>query len=415
MAVASIPLAQMPGMTRLIQPEYVSTPVPLCPLEKIPPILNRRILMLGTANITDANIYSNGLFQNIFFIYKLAEAVGWCPVLAVNERTKNHQDLSGIPLPLRNIRIATHQEIMEGGPIPIGLYLEIGMAIDETFKKFIQICGGRRAKLYLGNILNIDIENPIFYHLIPPFTHHYVPEQDEIWVSPHYGQHAQYATILNHLTPSPSAQRIAPYVWEPSLFLDEGRRHLAWRPKKPEEPPVIIIMEPNISFQKCGLLALAMAERFYLDHPDWKGKIIFYNYDKLSQGPYFIGSVLTHLKLYKDDHIEFVKDRKSIIDVMTDYPWATAICHQWNNDYNYMYLEFMYAGFPFIHNARAWREFGYYYEGNSIIGGAKQLAVALEGHGGRLEAAKGQARLLAWRHSIYNPEVQAAWLRLLES
>jgi hypothetical protein len=80
-----------------------------------------------------------------------------------------------------------------------------------------------------------------------------------------------------------------------------------------------------------------------------------------------------------------------------------------------MVLEFMWAGFPVLHNCDAWKDFGYYYPDNSTILGSKQLKEAVMNHGDRFEAMRGHAKALAWRHSIYNPDIQAAWRKLLEA
>jgi hypothetical protein len=41
--------------------------------------------------------------------------------------------------------------------------------------------------------------------------------------------------------------------------LDEGRRHVAWRPTRPGEKEVIVITEPNISFQKSAIILFALS------------------------------------------------------------------------------------------------------------------------------------------------------------
>ena len=154
---------------------------PFKSLDQIPPIFNRRIILLATASITDENIFSNGLYQNVFVIYKMAEVLGWLPIYIVNSKPS---DISVVPEILRQSRIATVEDILKN-PIPIGIYLEIGMSIDRSLRKHMKMLGARTAKLYLGNILNIDIETPVFYNPMH-FAHHVVGETQEIWVSPHY-------------------------------------------------------------------------------------------------------------------------------------------------------------------------------------------------------------------------------------
>jgi len=103
----------------------------------------------------------------------------------------------------------------------------------------------------------------------------------------------------------------------------------------------------------------------------------------------------------------------SIAEVLQKYPSAVPICHNYNNEYNYMTLEFLYSGFPVLHNSPSWKTTGYYFEEESIQGGVNALAVATTKHQSNMQSFIAQARPIMWRHSIYNPAVQDAWSSLL--
>jgi hypothetical protein len=288
------------------------------------------------------------------------------------------------------------------------LLLEIAMSIDPGFRNTLRKLGTKVVKLYLGNILNIDIETPIFYPGVH-FSHHIVGELDEIWVSPHYKQHYEYAGILNHCKPA----KIAPYVWDPTILTLGGTRMYKWRPRLPGESQMLVILEPNISFQKCSLVPLMIIERYY---KMCKGdiKVLLGNSEKFQVNPFFMKSILPNLELYKDKKL-ILSGRHTITSILTEYPSAFALAHHWNNEYNYMTLEYLLAGFPIIHNASDWSDAGYFYSGSDISEGAGVLKRALEDHSSCLERYQAGASALHWRHSPYNPAVQEAWLRLLEA
>lgn len=400
--------ADLPGMTRRV-PGPGDSVVPSSKLSNISPAFQRKIILIATASITDSNIYNNGLYQNCFILYRLAEAIGWLPIFVVNKKPTN---LHGIPDFVRTCRMAEVEDILKQ-PLPIKVYVEVGMSISSNLRKYLRMLGARTCKLYLGNIVNIDIETPMFFPGMN-FSHHVVGEQDEIWTSPHYGQNSEYASALNQLEPSGKSMRIAPYVWDSCILTNDGRRELQWRPRTSEEPLTFLIMEPNISFQKTSILPLLLIEEWSLANPTIQFKVVVLNGDRLCATGYYKTSIEPCLTIAKRGLIEY-SGRHDMLHVMNTYSHSIPVCHQISNEFNYMVLEFMHAGFPVLHNCDAWKDFGYYYAEQDTLGGAKQLQEVLQYHSERIEAYKSHVKALTWRHSIYNPDVQKAWTELLNA
>lgn len=402
-------LEALPGMTRRVSgPADAVTPFK--GVTAVDPLFQRPCILIATASISDANIFNNGLYQNCFLLYRLAEAIGWLPVFVVNAKPK---DLNGIPEILRTCRVAEVDDILRT-PMPIKVYLEVGMSISANLRRFMKLMGAKTCKLYLGNIVNIDIETPMFFQGMN-FSHHVIGEQDEIWTSPHYGQNAEYAACLNHVEPDPAkSMKIAPYVWDPCIMTDDGRRHMSWRPRRAGERACVIVMEPNISFQKTGFIPVLIAEEYARLNPNVDFDLVVLNGDRMSASGYYKNNIEPALTLAKKGRIQYA-GRHDMISVMKNYPHATAICHHMNNEFNYMVLEFLYAGYPVLHNCTAWKDFGYYYPDCDTKAGAELVGQSLQYHNERLEVYKAHARALLWRHSMYNPDVQKAWVELLEA
>ena len=194
---------------------------------------------------------------------------------------------------------------------------------------------------------------------------------------------------------------------------DDGRRHLSWRPRKGDEKPTVLIMEPNISFQKGSLVPIMIVEELIRSNPQLEINVIVGNGEKLLLNPHFRDNILPGLELYKRGHLALL-GRKEVTQVMKSVPHAIGLLHHVNNEFNYMTLEYMAAGFPAVHNAACWKDFGYYYDGCDTRGGAQMLGEAILRHHERFMAYKAQGELVAWRHSLYNPEVQAAWKALYD-
>ena len=395
-------MEHLPGMSRVTNGPADN----VIPFKHIP---SKKVVILATATISDHSIFCNGLYQNILIIYRMLEAINYMPLMLVNDKPQKIED---VPPVLRKCRVCVIEDLVKQ-PVPVLAYIEIGMSIHPSMRQFLKMMGAKNCKLYLGNILNIDVETPMFYPQMN-FSHHIVGQMDEIWVSPHYAQHQQYAAALNHVEPGSSKDRIAPYVWDPCFLTRDGTRHIEWRPRAAGEEDVFVVMEPNISFQKCSFVCIWIAEMFYRAHPDWKGTVLCVNGERLLMNPYFKENIWPQLMLARDGKIEMTA-RKDMVSVMTEYPWAVPICHQLNNEFNYMILEYFHAGFPVVHNASHWGDFGYYYKGSNILTGVKVLERVLASHAGSTYRYKADAEALMWRHCIYNPDVQRAWKELLES
>jgi hypothetical protein len=401
-----------PGSTETFGDPCASLKPWAAPITELKGVTDRKIVLLSTAMITDDNIHSNGLFQNVLCFYKMFDAMGYAPILLVPEKPTS---LKNIPDFLRKCRIMVTDELLKQPVANISALLEIGMSMDPLVRQFVKMIGGRLLKVYLGNILNIDVETPTFmpsHH----FAHHVVGRNDAVLVSPHYGQHLEYASYLNHIeAPKCLADGIAPYVWDPSILTRDGTHALAWRAPVTPEEEVFVIMEPNISFQKCALIPLFIMERWYRTvgkAKGWKGKIQVVNGERLMMVSHFLENIMPYLEIYKDGRVESL-GRKDIVSTLKEWPTATFVLHNYNNEFNYMTLELLWCGFPVLHNSPSWMEFGYGYQGADLATAALHVEEARTRHVERIEAYKAHAAILAWKYSPYNPAVHAAWARLI--
>lgn len=395
-------MLSFPGMTRYGEQLKVT---PYTGLSQ--KLLQRKVILLATAVITEENLFSNGLFQNVYVFYRMFEAMGFLPLMIVNKKPEPDQK---IPSYMSDLRLISVEEIAKH-PIPVSLYIEVGMSIDSQMRRYLKMCGAKIAKLYLGNIINIDIETPIFYPTMH-FAHHVIGELDEIWVSPHYTQHAEYARALNHIDirkPNP----VVPYVWDSQILFGNGERRFEWRQGK----ETFLVLEPNISFQKCSLVPLMILESWYRTYKannvaQWNGEIVVINGERLLLVPFF-KAIFNSLDIVKDGLVK-MRGRTDILKLLTEFPSGMPICHQWNNEYNYMVLEYFATGYPVMHNASDWSSYGYYYPNSDIRAGAALVETIRKSHAENLGVYKAHARALMWRHSPYNPDVQRQWGKIID-
>ena len=365
------------------------------------------VIVLGSNDVNDTTLFMNGLTQNIVILYDLFESLGYkCyllqnPVTGVSEKKEF----------IKRYRTLTSQDMVKNA-MNICIFVEIGMSLDPTTRNYIRSIGGKIAKLYLGNILNIDIET-IQYYPSMFFHHHIVGEIDQIWTSPHYRQHLDYATIVNRT--SPSSGRVVPYVWDPCFLTRYLSPHLMeWTPPADWRQQDMVVMDPSISFQKCSFYSLLLAEAFSKRYPEWKGTLHVINGDRLQISSHAKNRVLPVLTLFQQGRIRLY-GRKRIHDILKEHRSACFLTHQWNNDYNYMTLELMYCQYPILHNSEGWKEYGYYYSIDDWDNAVKTLYSALTEHTANRAMYQTHSAQLTWKHSIHHPDIRNRWEEILTS
>ena len=385
---------QLPGNTILPEEDLYTVSLPSFTQTK-------KTIVLASNEINDDSLFINGLTQNIIILYDLFEAIGFqCKLLQTNIATNKKSFLNRYSYIKSNELVASN--------LSIHVFIEIGMSIDEPTRKFLRSKGTKITKLYLGNILNIDVET-IQHYPSMFFNHHVVGEIDEIWTSPHYKQHIDYAAVINRT--SIESSKVVPYVWD-SCFIEQYGADLDWQASAKWETMDIVITDPSISFQKSAFYSLLLVEAFAKAHPEWKGKLHIVNGDRLKISANAFNKVVMPLQLYQTNRL-VLYPRKKINQIMTDHRTACFITHQWNNDYNYMTLELIHHKFPILHNSEGWAEYGYYYSINKWDEAIQRLYQVLTTHKDHLATYQTHAQNLIWKHSIHNPLIQKRWADIL--
>lgn len=387
-------MCDLPGNTILPSEEYHVTTLPSFPS-------NKPIVIFATNDVNHHTLFQNGLTQNIVILYDLFECLGFTSYLL--QASSEKDDF------IHQYRTISLQDMIKQA-IPISLFIEIGMSLDTITRHYLRSVGAKIVKLYLGNILNIDIETIQNFKGAVFFHHHVVGETDEIWTSPHYLQHLQYAAILNR-TPIEKS-RVVPYVWDSCFLTQYGTKDtMNWIPSSWIYQD-IVITDPSISFQKCSFYSLLLAEAFSKKFPEWKGKVHVINGDRLTMSSHASQNILPALSLYQNKRI-ILHPRKKIHDILTEHRSACFITHQWNNAYNYMTLELMYCNYPILHNSDGWEPYGYHYSLQKWEEAIQTLHMALTCHKDNMNAYRTHAAQLIWKHSIHHPDIQRRWRELL--
>jgi hypothetical protein len=388
-------MSDLPGNTILPSEEYHVTTLPSLVSHSKP------IVIFATNDVNHHTLFQNGLTQNIVILYDLFECLGYQSYL-LQASSPEKNDI------IQQYRTILLQDMIKQA-MPISLFIEIGMSLDTLTRQYLRSVGAKMVKLYLGNILNIDIETIQNFNGAIFFHHHMVGEIDEIWTSPHYLQHVQYAAILNRIPIEKS--RVVPYVWDPCFLTHYGQESMNWIPSCWFHQD-IVITDPSISFQKCSFYSLLLAEAFSKKFPEWKGKVHVINGDRLTLSSHASQNILPALSLYQNKRI-ILHPRKKIHDIIKEHRSACFITHQWNNAYNYMTLELMYCNYPILHNSDGWESYGYHYSLQKWEEAIQTLHMALTCHKDNMNAYRTHAAQLIWKHSIHHPDIQRRWREII--
>lgn len=361
------------------------------------PVVESKKYILMTADILEgARLWNNGLHQNCLFLYKLFEAMGYLPVFIVGKKPTS--DIT------EKYRIIDFKEYFDN-QFDIYAFIEIGGNCHHSYRDKLKIRNVKLFKLFLGNILNVDIETPI---TSDTFINHHIPgSHGNMLISPHYHLLKEYTSAIYNID---KTAQIAPYVWD-SVLIQDLIDTYKWAEKGPYS---FTIMEPNISFQKCSLIPLMICEAYYRENPTNMDGVVVINGIKLTKSNFFLANILQYLDLKRDNRLFLIK-RLTIREAAANFKNNIVICHAVNNDYNYLFLEYLYMGFPVIHNYEMLKDYGYYYKGNDIEAGKKMIDYVINTHGFNLESYRASCRQLIWKFSIHNPENITEWKNILEA
>ena len=357
----------------------------------------------------DFNIspFSNGLQQNIIFLQKLLEDLDNIqPYLLFKgdpNKYKFTNQFSCRPL----------EEISKANANNYDLIILMGITLNEN--KINQLRRGNpKLKIifmHCGNQVAHDIENSIYKNnlnsLITPMR-----GLDAIWTLPHHSLNQQY--IKNYFKCEKVLE--VPYLWD-KFFIEHqiasqniNREELINNIKKIKN---IVILEPNLTYQKNCLIPIFIAEEFERNNPGVIKSCNVMGGKNLKNIDYLL-SLIIPLDIYKKrkNFIKF-QDRVPFVNALFNYG-SIVISHQIQNDLNNLYFDTLYLNLPLIHNSDRISEFGYYYKNHNISDAALLLKNCINKHNENLNYYKSNSQKLFLKHSIDNINNKETYFQFIE-
>ena len=254
----------------------------------------------------------------------------------------------------------------------------------------------------------------------------YNQELDEVWFVPQQDVlNREYYRIL-HNVPADKVRPV-PFVWDP-IFLDAISAKYTTLDTEPAEANIVlpiyipgksnkekqlICFEPNMDISKFHMINLLIAEDYMRMGGEFK-KLNIMCGKEIIKNNYYI-SVIKNTRIFNADPIKLnYLPRLVAVDAFAQLT-DVVLAHQHQNPLNYSYLDALYLQFPLVHNASMLKDAGYYYEGNSIGSGARQLKQAMDNHDNNIEEYNERSQSVLTRYTAYNEEMLETYQMLIEN
>ena len=352
-------------------------------------------------DISDSNLFTNGISQNIIFLCDLFELLGHKVMLLVN--TKRQQK----KITFRNkksYRVFTTDEMVEK-KIHLDLAFEIGQILSIKQRKLLAQLGAKMVTLHCGNQLIMDMELLFYGDGKKTGKRHISHNTDDVWIIP---QHAHQLTYMEVLTGARVS--ICPCIWEPSFLPKEHKKSMKFR-----DVPNIYVMEPNLSVVKNALIPITIIEALHQESPDHFNQAFIINGMKIHNHPYFLNNIAsnfhsTNAKITGEK--VFFTPRASLEDAFTHYD--ILLSHHWRNELNYLSFEALYYNIPLVHNSDAMKSVGFFYPDFDVKKGKKALTKALTEYKANFKEHEQRNKEFLKTISISNKDVQDKYKELIE-
>jgi len=356
---------------------------------------------IGIIIHSGANLFSNGITQNAWFIYECLTLCGYSCEFLCHERDPQPFSYKGILLRSFAYEVPYHEYLMIMS-VTKGL---LPQQYTEFHKHNIPV-----VSFICGNHFMNDME--AFVNSNSTTIHYKQKVADIIWIIPSIYYSATYFETLIGL---PVFE--IPHLWSPQL-LEHRALSLSHVPpeslffKKTVYKTIdIIVLEPNIGCVKNAVLALTAAEMLHKTKPGLIRRVYLTNIrDNL------------HIKKFIDTltvPISIQHGYKEMDQVLTTINDSTSmpifICNQLFNSLNYLYYECLYYGYPLVHNSLSLDDCGYFYDGHNVSACADAVLKAFKSHTVGLYTYKKKVLAYLERVNPYSTAIQAKWTQAVRS
>jgi hypothetical protein len=355
-------------------------------------------LKIGITTRDEMSIWSNGLDQNIYFLYKMLEDMNYAPsLISESYDAKKLLDISVEQADIYSIK-------------KFDIILEVAHPLSDKLTNYYNSLGKPLISIKYGNNFMLDLERYINKNSNSAnmATGTNLPFRNrEIWVSEQFYKFKDYIEVLTR-----STVKIIPYIWDSSILrMHDGGFHNQDMLVKKDDFKKIAIVEPNMNVLKNCMVPLAICDMAYDKNKESIKEVYCFGAKSLEKNNVFL-NYIKYLNIHKDK-VSSYEARYPFYKVFKDNLANTIVSTQLFNEQNYVYLETLFYKRLLIHNSPLFKDVGYYYPEFNINIGSDQLLDAVQNFNQIKHIESYEAKLE--EVSIYNEKVQEKTRELIES
>jgi len=313
------------------------------------------------------HLYSNGMFQNAFFLVRCFEHIGLSAQLLCLEPD---------PAPLQNTGLCLKQMCSDTSifnPSDYHTIVTCSRGIPMEIFTLLKEHKVHIVAFLCGNNVMIDMDE--FVH--GPFgtSSGFIGKghlTDEVWTIPNNKNSLNYISLLRGVS-----SFVVPHLWSPEIILkSDTESNLLYNYTKHNPKKVnIIITEPNIALLKNGWIPIMAAEWLNKHHPDLIEFVYVFNFPKHGHGMLQEIDIKTKVKKFA---------RLTMPEILIYFnqqtPLPIFVAHQFKNPLNYSYYEAFHFGYPLVHNSSELEGNVYMYIEEDIVECANQRVYGANYH-----------------------------------
>lgn len=355
-----------------------------------------------------AQLFSNGILQNAYFITQCLEAIGMkCEFLCYEDSPKPF-DYKQIPLK----KFSTNP--LEFDPSEYNTIITITRGMDQSRYNMLKKHNVAVVGFVCGNSYMHDQED--FVRGLRGESSTFVSKTsmvDELWVIPSYHHALEYLEIVRG-----KPAFIIPHLWSSELMRESTKTTF----NKPESELFyntavhtkkkidILILEPNMALFKTAWMPIIASEKLFQMYPDILNNVYVFNFpDHTNSGgmadALSLGKKLRRFKRISIPQILLAFNKNDSVPII--------ISHQVLNSLNYLYYELLFYGYPLVHNSPDLDGCGYYYPENNIGKCVESIMHAFKHHNKNIDTYKEKADKYLERVDPLHPTMGKIWNQMI--